>query len=536
MSKEVIRLNQMGYRPQDRKIATFRCDGEYLIIDSKTMETVYKGTASKIFLNDKNSGEDVYVFDFSDFTQEGSYRLEVAHLCRSAIFTISKHPYRDVNRGMLKALYYQRCGMELTPEYAGVFAHKICHHDRALDLQTHTFREVSGGWHDAGDYGRYVNAGINAVAMLDMAYELTPHSLNISFDVPNDSANLPDVLNEIKYEMDFFLKLTNSDGGVNHKVTTWSFGGAVMPENDVGELVICECSMEATATFTAGALMTARVFEPFDPQYAQTLREAAFKAFDWVEKHPDYPGFKNPKNLFTGEYGDTDLRDEVLWATVAMYRETGNDEYAQRAIRIIEANPTLDLVNLTCCCVGGFSAYEVFSMENPNQQLYDLYKAAFIKRCDEFVSIASQEGFGVPLEYKDYTWGSNVTLLYRAVALILGYKYFGNKTYEEVALRSLGYIFGENPTGFSYVTGFGAFPYNYPHHRPSDSDGVEQAIPGLVSGGPNVFKNDTFLEKFLAPDTPPAKCFIDDAASYSGNEITVYWNTAAVFLAAWFDD
>lgn len=96
----------------------------------------------------------------------------------------------------------------------------------------------------------------------------------------------------------------------------------------------------------------------------------------------------------------------------------------------------------------------------------------------------------------------------------------------------LDYILGTNPTGYSFVTGVGDFCVNYPHHRPAFADGVEECIPGLVSGGPNSRREDPYAREIIPDDTPPMKCFSDNMECYSLNEVTIYWNSPAVFLLA----
>ena len=42
-------------------------------------------------------------------------------------------------------------------------------------------------------------------------------------------------------------------------------------------------------------------------------------------------------------------------------------------------------------------------------------------------------------------------------------------------------------------------------------------------------------EWLITPDTPPMKCFLDVWECYSLNEITIYWNSPAIFVAAFLD-
>ena len=67
------------------------------------------------------------------------------------------------------------------------------------------------------------------------------------------------------------------------------------------------------------------------------------------------------------------------------------------------------------------------------------------------------------------------------------------------------------------------------------SDGIDETIPGFVVGGPNSAPVDEKAEWLITPDTPPMKCFLDVWECYSLNEITIYWNSPAIFVAAFLD-
>jgi endoglucanase len=111
----------------------------------------------------------------------------------------------------------------------------------------------------------------------------------------------------------------------------------------------------------------------------------------------------------------------------------------------------------------------------------------------------------------------------------------GKSEYQDAAQAQLDYILGMNATGYSYVTGFGENAYRFPHHRPSYADGVDDPVPGLVSGGPNRNWPDKICKELIPPDTPSAKFYIDHTWTASANEIAIYWNSPAIFVSAYFD-
>ena len=99
----------------------------------------------------------------------------------------------------------------------------------------------------------------------------------------------------------------------------------------------------------------------------------------------------------------------------------------------------------------------------------------------------------------------------------------------------MDYILGVNAAGYSYVTGIGEHSFRNPHNRVTVADGIEETIPGFVSGGPNACPVDEKAEWLIEPGTPPMKCYLDIWECYSLNEITIYWNSPAIFVSAFLD-
>ena len=87
----------------------------------------------------------------------------------------------------------------------------------------------------------------------------------------------------------------------------------------------------------------------------------------------------------------------------------------------------------------------------------------------------------------------------------------------------------------SYVTGFGTHAFRNPHNRVTACDGIDEPIPGEVSGGPSYPPLDPRGEELVPKGSAPQYCYADHVDCYSLNEITIYWNSSAVFAAAYFD-
>jgi endoglucanase len=192
---------------------------------------------------DGNSGNQVQAADFSSFRQAGTYYIDVPGVGRSWKLAISPNVFSRAYYFSMRAFYGQRCGtaVDLSPEFPG-YTHAICHTKDEFHSTSGKQgpRDNVGGWHDAGDYGRYVvNSGISTGSLL-WAWEIYGSKLkDIKLNIPETGNGTPDILNEARWNLEWMLKMQDDDGGVWHKQTSEHFSGFVMPEDDklIGEVI-----------------------------------------------------------------------------------------------------------------------------------------------------------------------------------------------------------------------------------------------------------------------------------------------------------
>ena len=123
--------------------------------------------------------------------------------------------------------------------------------------------------------------------------------------------------------------------------------------------------------------------------------------------------------------------------------------------------------------------------------------------------------------------GSNLTISNNGILYYLAYLLTDNTEYRDLTYYQVDYILGMNVCGYSFVTGFGDNAAMYPHHRPSQAQGV--AVPGMVVGGPNGKPEDPYAMSVLY-DMPAARCYVDNDTAYSINEVAIYWNSPFVYI------
>ncbi|MBE5843227.1 MAG: hypothetical protein E7302_03470 [Butyrivibrio sp.] len=539
-----IYTNQVGFLPTGEKMAILSFDSpEFKLVDD-SQQTVFEGKTSH-FGRDDISGEDTYVADFSSFAGQGRFKV-IAGDTESVSFDISNKAYDKLMKDICKCFYYLRCGHGLSKEYAGKFYHEPCHLSKATVYGEDTDPvDVSGGWHDAGDYGRYSTAGAVAVAHLLYGVRLYKNLLNVKFDIPAEKCEkgeYPDILAEVKVELDFLMKMQRENGSVWHKVTTFNHADFIMPEEDKGELFLFSVSSLATADIAAVFALAHTIYKDYDSEYAKLLLERSLKAYEWLVANPEPLLFKNAEGSNTGEYPEPEDYSNRFWAACALYEATREKKYYEDALFQREKLIIYDnddsfkgyQGNIFTCFgwadVAGLGSLSLL-LTNQKTELKEYVRNCFALEAARLCDNAARNGFNLCMKREDFIWGSNMELLKYLMVLSVANYLEPKDEYLNVISSGIDYILGCNSMDVSYVTGNGERAFKNPHLRPTAVDDIEDPWPGLVSGGPNVGLQDE-RARMLPKNLPPMKCYIDHVDCYSLNEITIYWNSPLVFILA----
>ena len=537
-------VNQVGYPSDTKKVAVSTKEGKFQILSAGTDEVVFESTSTGAKY-DAAAGEDAYIMDFSGLTESGAYYVATDSGEKSHQFVIADKPYLQVHKDMLKALYYQRCGCELKSEHAGAYTHAACHTAPAIhyaDFEAKTENpktyDMTGGWHDAGDFGRYSTPAAVALAHLLYAYGLFPESFQDTLQIPESGNDMPDVLNECMYELEWLLKMQAEDGGVYHKLTAYRHAPFVMPEEDLDTFLIYPVSSMAVADFAAVMALASRGYKAFRPEFAKEAREKAKKSWKWLCENP-YVGFRNPEGSGTGEYDDICDEDERFWVACEMLctDSDNREEYIEAIKKYGDKVGKLDFGWTDVSALGSLCLMTEGEKLCPEDILKNVTETVFAE-ADRLLSVQDSMGYGVAMKPDDYCWGSNMVVCNRGMLLALcAIKSDDDKAeaYKEGVLSQLHYLLGRNALDYSYVTGHGEHAFRNPHNRPTACDGIDDPMPGWVSGGPNKVPCDEAAVALIKPGTPPMKSYVDHVDSYSTNEITIYWNSPAIFMTAFLN-
>ena len=528
-----VAINQVGYQPDDLKMVYVYTnqDETFDIIDVATDKSVYQGKFGDQ-LRFRGGGSFVTGGDFSDFKEPGTYVIRTATYGDSYQFTIKDHVYDDALKASILMLYTQRCGCEvgsgLSDAYKD-FAHPACHTQIAKIYGTNDTIDVSGGWHDAGYYGRYVVPGAKAVADLIMTYEDT-NCLMDDVGIPESGNGVPDLLDEARYELEWMFKMQAENGGVYHKVTCANFPATVPPQEETEELLVLPISTTATGDFAAVMARAALVYKQFDEEFANKCLEAAKKAYAYMDANAasDTAGFLNPEDVFTGEYPDAVNTDEFFWAAMELYLATGEASYLDKAKALYYDSMELGLGWIEMGLYGIHDYLLADSALKTDAEFADKLKKRVMDKASVDHLVANREGYMSAMGM-NYPWGSNLSVCNNGILYNLAAMISGEKKYEELAKYQVDYILGMNICGYSFLTGFGEHASEHPHHRPSQY--AEHAVPGMVVGGPNGTPADPYALSLLTGESP-AKCYCDNDTAYSINEVAIYWNSPFIYILA----
>ena len=529
-SNSVFRVNQVGYAVGLPVRAAVLALGPVRLTDANG------NTVRDISFNvpepDEASGDRAELLDLGCL-EEGVWGLSCNDGMR--FFSVRQQPWRQVTNALIKGLYYQRCGFFKDTATTEIYTHPACHTAPAVLWEDRTVRRrIRGGWHDAGDYGKYVGPGSVAAAHLMYAHILFPEGCSDPLNIPETGNGVPDILNEARYELEWLLQMQRPDGAFHHKLAKARFSPFIMPQDDTDAEYLMPVSHCATAAASACLALGSRVYRDYDSAFANAMLLSALRGWEWLLEHPDFVPFKNPEGVRTGQYGEQTDADDRFWAACELYAATGNISFRSAAEELYALGQ--GLTRFGWADVGGMGALCcLFCLkEKAGDILYTQLKRDFLSQSAQALELSDKSAYGTALPPEGYVWGSILPVMSRAVAMIADHLLNGNTRMRDAALVQWSYALGLNALDICFVTGFGERSVMNPHHRPSGADGIDAPVPGLISGGPNKrFPYPATRERL--GDTPPARYFLDETPSADTNEIAVYWNSVTILAAAFFN-
>ncbi len=582
-----VRANQVGYLPRAPKRATIAIEATepqvWTLFDGS--DTAVASGTTTVLGADAASGELVQIADFSAVESPGTgYTLEV-YGERSYPFDIGNDIYARLKYDALQYFYQNRSGIEIAMPFAGdprwtrAAGHLNVAPNRGdvgvpcfsgVDAQGQTWPgcgytlDVTKGWYDAGDHGKYVvNGGFSTWLLLneyERAAVFSPSTRVALADgtsnIPENANGVPDVLDEARWEIEFLLSMqvppqdAAMAGMAHHKVhdVAWT-GLGLAPAADPQARALYPPSTAATLNLAAVAAQCGRIWRRIDQTFAQRCLTAAEAAWTAALAHPAI--FARDTFAGGGGYGDTSVSDEFYWAAAELFVTTGKQTYAQ----FLVASPHFLSIPVRIDAKTGVARGSSFgwpateALGTISLALAPARLSAFqivrvwqniLRAADGYVAAAEREAYGLPYSASSgYHWGSNAEMLNNAVILGLAHDITGRPQYLEAISSGMDYLLGRNPNVKSYVSGWGERALEHPHHRfwaPALGEAFPPPPPGALAGGPNQNLQDPHVQTLFADGCPPQTCYADHRDTYSTNEVAINWNAALAWVAARLDD
>jgi endoglucanase len=540
-----IKLNQLGFYPNAPKFAigVTNTAAPFYILSEDLTDTLYTGTlgASASFAL---TGETVRKADFTNFNTVGKYYLNIPGIGNSHPFEIKPKVHNTVAKAGIKGFYYQRASTPLLSAHAGVWARPKGHPDNNVMVHnsaanpyrpTGTIISSPGGWYDAGDYNKYiVNAGVTTFMLMSMYEHYPSYFDTLNLNIPESGNNLPDLLDEILWEIRWMLTMQDPyDGGVYYKLTTANFGGTVMPTSNTAQRYVVKKSTTSALDFAGTLAQAARIFKLYEtelPGLADSCINSSVKAWKWARKNPNVRYLQseltNPV-IYTGEYGDEFFSDEFQWAAMELYGTTRIDSFYTAVGSLVNINPPgwQDVRAL------GYLSLAHLRKFLPSTADTTTIKAKLINQASYLKGRANSNPYATTMyENWNFGWGSNSNAAIHGVLLLQAFDITKDSSYLKIAIANLDYLMGRNGVNYSFMTGYGSVSPMYIHHRISSSDGVTAPIPGLLVGGPNT-EDLTDCGSSAYPSNLKGKAYLDAECSYTTNEIAINWNAPFAYLS-----
>ncbi len=283
---------------------------------------------------------------------------------------------------------------------------------------------------------------------------------------------LPDVLDEAKWSLDFLLKMQSNDGGVFFKVATTGYP-PVLQHEDLEQYYVSAKTTHITAMFAAVMAKASRIYKDCFPEFADTCLVRAELAWQFLESHPQatppfgYIDDELGSDLSCGQAPDDGDFDERAWAAVELYRATEADNYHTAFKNNWSQNdPFFGWSRTVHSQKRASRSYLKIDDLPVDGTVQAAILEAMINDADEIVDRAAQNPYRG--EYRSdhrpfIGWGNYNQSTNHAATLLKAYFATGNDTYLYHAKLNLDPQFGNNPLSRSFVTGLGDNPSYKPH-------------------------------------------------------------------------
>ncbi len=577
-----ICVDQFGYLSGSKKVAVINDPvngfnaGDHYSPGSKLQ--VRKRSGKAVFVGSPtvwnggavhtDSGDKGWWFDFSNVTEPGEYYIfDPSTQKRSPVFHIGADVFSGPLLAATRMFYYQRIGTPIEPKFAqgpwvdeAIFVQDK-HMKSVTDKQSVSAeRDMSGGWMDAGDTDKYPPFNADVIHPLLYAYRANPRAFTDKTGIPESGNGLPDILDEVKYQIDWLIRCQFEDGSLPVKMGNIDYGGKYPLSQDLRPRYYGPKDSGATIYTCAIFAHAARVYGQF-PQwksYSLALKDRAIKAWTWFETHPRT--YKSDTGEIKSGIANRDKGDQdrmQAYAGIHLFALTHGGQF-QKAIREnVGASRQLSESIWSPYEAGvAESLIDYLSLPGADSTVVSRIKDQLKKSAsnDHFAPPVATDLYRAWMESTNYHWGSNTVRASWGLVSLLAAEHgeldsARKQQLLERAADMLHSFHGVNPFGIVYLTNMGKYGAEYSlstiyHAKYGDGTPFSHnPPPGYVVGGPNQQFSGKAAEGKPSVEwiksQPRAKAYADfnlawPESSWELSEPAIYYQAIYVRLVAQF--
>lgn len=534
---ESVHVSQIGFRPDDpHKVAflsvwlgtggklSFGKSVPFALLDDETHQRVFEGKSELAVAADQpeqfaikknHSLTDVHRMDFSEFKTPGMYRVYVDGIGCSYPFEIGSGAWEKAFQTSMQGFYHHRSGIELGPPHTDYVRPRCFHPDDGMKIYHSTcslmnsnnglnamgtdegnFKNLVtgktdqivpdawGGYMDAGDWDRRIQH-LEATRLNVELLELLPdYFSSLPLRIPENSNDLPDLLDEALFNLDHYRRMQTQEGGIRGGVESAEHprkGEASWQESL--DVMAYAPDLWSSHVYAGVAARTAHWLQDRKPELAKVYRDSALRAMEWAEKeYAAWSKLPDPPNRSWKVRAS--VNDNRNLAALEMYRLTADPKWHE------VFKQTTKLVR---------PGVELFQWESHDQRdAAFLYARLPAKMTSPAIRKNAVDGLlreaQVSIRYGDgNAFGLTCTDPWRplgwgfygapdAVALVRAHALTGDQKYLHAILRASQFAAGANPMNMTYTTGVGHNPPQNPLHVDSRTSG-QPAPAGITVYG-----------------------------------------------------
>ena len=513
-----IRTNQVGFLPKDIKTAIVisrinLSDKKYSIKNYNSDEIVLEKTLS---LTPYKYGDFNFCYDvdFTELNSDGNYYIEVDGQ-KSYPFAINDTIYNPVRDSLSLFFKVQRCGP------TNPFLHQPCHLSDATKVfgnDDSSAIDLTGGWHDAGDYVKFLKTTAYTTYMLIFSYEFDKEKFG--FDI--DKNNVPDILEEAKVGLDWLLRcnfekyklVSQVQDERDHKV------GFRLPEKDSLQFdrpAFVSIGKNAIGIYVAALSIAARIWkEKFcDDEFAKKCLTAAENIYSIKNSVQDID------TTYSKMYLEKSFEGKLALGAIELYITTQNKNYLNEAIDYAEKAKSDFWWSF-----GDINSLADYKLAKFKPEFANYIKNNLINSKNRIDTLLFREGL-------EYTWGTTNSFLGVSLQAVLYKKLTGSNEFDSLSTFQRDFVLGTNPWSISFIYNIGS---EFPKHLHSQVAYFHKGyLPGALSAGPapikilnnySIKRTNYDFDKFNSDSVK----YFDDIQDFITNEPTIVGNATAIFV------